>query len=242
MGPTDVDLRAEQDAPAFKSASFEIVDLPLIRYVAGLGKPMIVSTGMASLGEIEEVVSLLRDMGTPFALLHCTSGYPTPAEDCALRTLAHMQQTFRTVVGLSDHTHGIAVPVAATALGATIIEKHFTLSRAEGGVDADFSLEPAEFAAMAEGCRTAWKALGQIDYGLKPSEKGAIYGRRSLYVVTDVRAGEVLTPQTVRSIRPGYGLPPKYLPDVVGKVASRDLKKGEPFAWSMLADQPAQAE
>ena len=234
--PSAVDLLAELGAPAYKIASFEIVDLPLIRYVAQQGKPVIVSTGMASLGEIEEVVTLLRDMGTSFALLHCTSGYPTPPQDSALRTIAHMAQTFRTVVGLSDHSHGIAVPVAATALGANIIEKHFTLSRAEGGVDADFSLEPAEFAAMAESCRTAWQALGQIDYGLKPSEKAAVYGRRSLYVVQDVRAGETLTPKTVRSIRPGYGLPPKYLPDILGKVASRDLKKGEPLAWSMLAD------
>lgn len=233
--PTAVDLLERLNAPAFKIASFEIVDLPLIRYAARLGRPLILSTGMASLGEIGEAVAAVREAGAPVMLLHCTSGYPTPPEECALRTIPHLADAFDVTVGLSDHTHGVAVPVAAVALGASVVEKHFTLSRAEGGVDADFSLEPAEFALMVQSCKAAWAAAGKIDYALKPSEQGAIYGRRSLYVVEDVAAGEILTERNVRSIRPGFGLPPKHLPEVLGRAAVRDLRRGEPLAWTMLA-------
>lgn len=233
--PTAVDLLAGLNAPAYKIASFELVDLPLIRRVAAEGKPVILSTGLASLGEIAEAVATVRAEGAPALLLHCTSGYPTPPEDCDLRTIPHLAETFGVVAGLSDHTCGIAVPVAAVALGAVIVEKHFTLSRAEGGVDSEFSLEPQEFAAMAGACRTAWAALGRVDYTQKPSEAAGAAHRRSLYVVADVAAGEVLTGAHVRSIRPGFGLPPKHLPQVLGMRAARDLKRGEPLSWTMVA-------
>ncbi|MBC7906131.1 MAG: pseudaminic acid synthase [Rhodospirillaceae bacterium] len=232
---TAVDLLEKLGAPAFKIASFEIIDLPLVRDAARLGKPVILSTGMASLGEIGEALSVVREAGAPALLLHCTSGYPTPPEECDLRTIAHLSEAFDVAVGLSDHTLGIGVPVAAVALGATVIEKHFTLSRAEGGVDADFSLEPQEFAAMVQACKTAFAAVGQVDYRIKPSEASGLNSRRSLYVVEDVKGGETLTERNVRSIRPGFGLLPKYLPEIVGRIAARDLKKGEPLAWSMVA-------
>lgn len=238
--PTAVDLLADLGAPAFKIASFEIIDLPLVRYAARLGKPMILSTGMATLGEIGEAVEAIRQVSdAPVLLLHCTSGYPTPPEDCDLRTIPHLAQAFAAPVGLSDHTHGIAVPVAAVALGAVAIEKHFTLARADGGVDSAFSLEPAELRAMTDACRTAWRALGRVDYALKPSEGAGRDHRRSLYVVADVREGEVLSERNVRSIRPGHGLAPKYLPDVLGRRATRDLSRGEPLDWSMLGGMGA---
>jgi N-acetylneuraminate synthase len=232
--PTAVDLLVGLGAPAFKIASFELVDLPLIRAAARHGKPMILSTGLASLGEIAEAVAAVRDEGAPVMLLHCTSGYPTPPEECDLRTIPHMAEAFHVPVGLSDHTHGIAVPVAAVALGAVVVEKHFTLSRADGGVDAEFSLEPQEFAAMANACRTAWAALGQVGYELKPSEMAGAGHRRSLYVVADLAVGEVVTERHVRSIRPGNGLAPKHLPQVLGMRAVRSLKRGEPFDWTMV--------
>lgn len=233
--PTAVDLLEALGAPAFKIASFEIIDLPLIRYAARLGRPLILSTGMASIGEIGEALDVAREAGGPVLLLHCTSGYPTVPEDCALRTIPHMAEGFDVAVGLSDHTQGIAVPIAAVTLGATVIEKHFTLSRAEGGVDAEFSLEPAEFAAMVQACKTAFAAVGQVDYRIKPSEMSGLKSRRSLYVVEEVKGGDRLTERNIRSIRPGYGLLPKYLPEIVGRMAARDLKKGEPLAWSMVA-------
>lgn len=232
---TAVELLAGFDAPAYKIASFELIDLPLIRRVASQGKPVILSTGLASLGEIAEAVAAVREEGAPVMLLHCTSGYPTPPEDCDLRTIPHLAETFGVSAGLSDHTYGVAVPVAAVALGAVVVEKHFTLSRAEGGVDSDFSLEPHEFAAMAQACRTAWAALGSVDYTLKPSEVAGANHRRSLYVVADVAAGEVLSERHVRSIRPGFGLAPKHLPQVLGLRAARDLKRGEPLNWTMVA-------
>jgi len=233
--PTAVDMLERLGAPAYKIASFEIVDLPLVRHAARTGKPLVVSTGMASLGEIAEAVAAVREAGdNPLALLHCTSGYPTPPEDIHLRTIPHLAEAFGVAAGLSDHTHGIAVPVAAVALGATVIEKHMTLSRAEGGVDADFSLEPHEFKAMVEACRTAHAALGRVDYTLKPSEAGGRAFRRSLYVTRDVAAGEPLTADNVRSIRPGLGLAPKYLPDVLGRRAARALARGEPLDWTMI--------
>ncbi|MGQ9371560.1 pseudaminic acid synthase [Azospirillum sp. A39] len=232
---TAVDLLERLDAPAFKIASYEIVDLPLIRRAARSGRPLIVSTGLATLGEIAEAVEAAG--GVPLALLHCVSGYPTPVEDCNLRTIAHLGAAFGVPAGLSDHTQGVAVPVAATALGAAVIEKHLVLSRADGGVDSAFSLEPAEFKAMVEAVRTAHAALGRVNYALEPSEAGGRDYRRSLYVVADVAAGEALTPANVRSIRPGFGLPPKHLPAVLGRRAARALRRGEPLRWDMLAPE-----
>lgn len=234
---TAADLLQDLSAPAFKIASFEIVDIPLIKYVAGLGKPMILSTGMASLGDISEAVAAVREYPeTPLMLLHCTSGYPTPPEDCDLRTIAHLSEAFSVPTGLSDHTEGVAVPVASVALGAVVIEKHFTLSRADGGVDAAFSLEPDEFKSMARACDIAWRALGRVDYSPKSSESGTLQIRRSLYAVKDIDKGEPFTKDNVRSIRPGVGLSPKYLPKVLGGTASRAIKFGEPITWHMIAE------
>jgi pseudaminic acid synthase len=227
-----VELLERLGAPAFKIASFELVDLPLVRRVAQAGKPVFLSTGMASLGEIGEAVEAASSV--PLMLFHCTSGYPTPPEDCDLRTIPHLASCFGTLAGLSDHTLGVAAPVAAVALGAVAIEKHFMLSRADGGVDSAFSLEPAEFKLMADACRTAWAALGRIDYTIKESERGGRFYRRSLYVVADVPAGTPLGPDQIRSIRPGYGLAPKHLDDLLGRRATRDLKRGEPVDWSMV--------
>lgn len=232
---TAVDLLERLDAPAFKIASFELNDLPLIRRAARSGKPMILSTGLATLGEVAEAVEAVGD--APLVLLHCVSGYPTPPEDCNLRTIPHLAQAFGVGVGLSDHTHGVAVPVAAAALGAVVIEKHFTLSRADGGVDGAFSLEPAEFKAMADAVRTAWAALGRVHYGVKPSEAGGRDYRRSLYVTADVAAGEALSATNVRSIRPGFGMEPKQLHAVLGRRAARALKRGEPLRWDMLTPE-----
>lgn len=232
---TAVELLEELDAPAFKIASFELIDLPLIRRAAQSGKPLIMSTGLATLGEIEEAVAAAGDV--PLALLHCVSGYPTPPEDCNLWTIPHLAECFGVTAGLSDHSQGIAVPVAAAVMGATVIEKHFTLSRADGGVDSAFSLEPAEFKAMAEAVRTATAAMGRVDYTVKPSEAGGRDYRRSLYVVADVEAGEPLTAANVRSIRPGFGMAPKHLPAVLGRRAARRLQRGEPLGWDMLAPQ-----
>lgn len=229
---TAVELLERLDAPAFKIASFELTDLPLIRRAARSGKPLIMSTGLANLGEIAEAVEAAGSV--PLALLHCVSGYPTPPEDCNLRTIPHLAEAFGVTAGLSDHTHGIAVPVAAAVVGASIVEKHFTLSRADGGVDSAFSLEPAEFQAMAAAVRIASAAMGRVDYGVKPSEAGGRDYRRSLYVVADVAAGEPLTAANVRSIRPGFGLAPKYLPAVLTSRAARPLRRGEPLDWSML--------
>lgn len=224
------------DCPAYKIASFELVDLPLIAKAAATGKPLILSTGMADLAEIAEAVETARAAGaSSIALLHCVSGYPTPAEESNLRTLPHLAEAFGVVVGLSDHTLGTTVAVAATALGAAIVEKHLTLRRDDGGPDAAFSLEPDEFAAMAEACRTAWAALGRVDYGRKPSERGNLVFRRSLYVVADIEKGETFTPRNVRSIRPGHGLPPKFLPLVLGRRARVRLRRGTPLEFGHLA-------
>ncbi|WP_449234265.1 pseudaminic acid synthase [Azospirillum doebereinerae] len=235
---TAVELLERLDAPAFKIASFEMIDHGLIRRAARSGKPLIVSTGLATLGEVAEAVEAVGS-DAPLALLHCVSGYPTPPEDCNLRTIPHLAEMFGVTVGLSDHSPGVAVPVAATALGATIIEKHFTLSRAEGGVDSAFSLEPAEFKAMAESVRTAWAALGRVHYGVEPSEVGGRGYRRSLYIVADVVAGEPLTAANLRSIRPGFGLEPKHLPALLGRRAARPLTRGTPLRWDMLAPEDA---
>lgn len=224
---TAVDLLEELGAPAYKIASFEAIDLPLIRYAARTGKPMIISTGMADAQEIAEAVQAARDGGCrELALLHCVSGYPAPAADYNLRTLTDMRQRFGVVTGLSDHTLDNTTAIASVALGAAIIEKHFTLDRSAGGPDSSFSLEPPQLRELCTGARTAWEALGRVDYGLKSSETGNVKFRRSLYFVEKVRAGEPIPRSAVRSVRPGFGLPPKMLDEVIGKVARRDI---EPF-------------
>jgi N-acetylneuraminate synthase len=233
--PTAVELLEKLEAPAYKIASFEIVDLPLIRRVAQAGKPMVISTGMASLQEIGEAIEAARAAGCrEIAVLHCTSGYPTPPEDSNLCTIGDLAATFDVVIGLSDHTRTIAVPIAAVALGASLIEVHLTLRRADGGEDAEFSLEPEELTEMIRGCRTAWTALGKVSYALEASEKGNKTFRRSLYVVQDIPAGGRLTAENVRSIRPGHGLPPKHLPEVLGRRAGRAIARGTPLAWSLI--------
>jgi len=230
-----VDLLESLDCPVYKVASFELIDLPLIHRIAATGKPMILSTGMASLGEIAEAVATARAAGCPqLALLHCVSGYPTPAVDANLRTLPHLAEGFGVVAGLSDHTQGTGVAVAAVALGACIIEKHVTLRRADGGPDAEFSLEPAELSALARDCRLAWQALGRVNYDLKDSERGNMCFRRSLYAVRDLAAGEELDASAVRSIRPGYGLPPKLLPVILGRRARQFIARGTPLSWDLL--------
>lgn len=233
--PTAVELLAGLGAPAYKIASFELVDLPLIELCARTGKPLIMSTGLASPQEIAEAVEAARGSGDGgVILLHCTSAYPAPASDMNLRTLQHLAEQHGVVVGLSDHTLGLASSVAAVALGACFIEKHFTLSRAEGGVDSGFSLEPEELARLTAETREAWLALGEVRYDDVPSEAASRDHRRSLYVVADVAAGEALTPSNVRSIRPGKGMAPKHLPEVLTRRASRDLRRGSPLDWSML--------
>lgn len=232
---TAIDLLEGLGAPAYKIASFELVDLPLIRRAAATGKPVILSTGMADLGEIEAAVQAARTAGCKdLLLLHCVSGYPTPVEDSNLLTLPHLAAAFDCPVGLSDHSHGTAVAVAAVALGAVMVEKHFTLSRADGGPDSGFSLEPEELAALARDCRAAHAALGRVSYERAPSEQRSAAFRRSLYVARPIRAGEILNAENVRSVRPANGLAPKYLPEVLGRRARVDLAAGTPLAWNLL--------
>ena len=234
-----VDFLENLDVPAYKIASFEIVDLPLIEFIAKAGKPIIMSTGMATLGEIEEAVQAIRGQGNnQIALLKCTSAYPAPPQEMNLRTLPHLSDTFELPVGLSDHTLGVAVAVTSIALGACIIEKHLTLSRADGGPDSAFSLEPQEFKAMVEAVHIAEKALGQIHYGISERETHSRVFRRSLFVVDDVKAGKAFTQSNVRSIRPGNGLPPNYLMEVLSYCASQDLVRGTPLQWCHLARGP----
>jgi len=233
--PTAVAFLEDLGAPAYKIASFELVDIPLIDLVARTGKPMIMSTGLASPADIAEAVQAVRRAGAPDPiLLHCTSGYPTPPREMNLRTMQHLAEAHDVITGLSDHTLGTAVSVAAVALGAKVIEKHFTLRRADGGPDAEFSLEPAELKRLVEDCRAAWESLGSIDYGRVESEEANKDLRRSLYVVSDVRRGDRLTSENIRSIRPGFGLPPKHLPEVLGRIATQDLRRGTPLDWSMF--------
>jgi N-acetylneuraminate synthase len=233
---TAVNFLEQMGVPAHKIASFELVDLPLLRKVATTGKPVIMSTGMATLAEIDEAVHTLREGGCrQLALLKCVSAYPAPPEEMNLRTIPHLAEAFDCPVGLSDHTLDLAVPVAAVALGACIIEKHFTLARADGGPDAAFSLEPAEFKAMVEAVRIAEKAVGQVHYGITEHEQSSRVFRRSLFVVKDMKKGEAFTPANVRSIRPGSGLHTRYLPDVLGRHASRDIACGTPLSWACMA-------
>ena len=233
--PTAVDFLETLAAPAYKVASFEIVDTPLVAAMARTGKPLIVSTGLSSPEDVDDAVKAAQGAGDGgLILLHCTSGYPTPAAQMHLRTMADLGARHGVPVGLSDHTMGTAVSVAAVALGACVIEKHFTLARADGGPDAAFSLEPDELATLTRDCRLAWEALGGVHYETVEAEAASRDHRRSLYVVADVRRGEILTADNVRSIRPGFGLAPKHLYGVLGRPAARDLKKGEPLAWDQL--------
>lgn len=223
--PTAVDLLEELGTPAFKIASFEAVDLPLIRYVAEKGKPIIISTGMADIQEITEAVEAAQAGGcTNLALLHCVSGYPAPASDYNLATLTDMATRFGVPIGLSDHTLDNTTAIASVALGACIIEKHMTLDRTGGGPDDSFSLEPAEFAALCRDSKIAWQAVGKVDYGRKSSEQDNVQFRRSLYFVKDLNAGEVITQDAVRSVRPGYGLAPKFMSYVVGRKVVRNVQ------------------
>jgi N-acetylneuraminate synthase len=233
--PTAVDFLENLGVPAYKVASFELIDLPLVEKMASTGKPLILSTGMATMAEIAEAVETVRSVSSSgLALLKCTSAYPALPEEMNLQTIPHLAEAFAAPAGLSDHTLGIAVPVAAISLGACIIEKHFTLSRSEPGPDSAFSLEPHEFRAMVEGVRTAEKAIGGVHYGLSGRDEANRVFRRSLFVVQEVRAGETFTEKNVRSIRPGHGLPPKYLPKVLGRRASCDLTKGTPLTWDLI--------
>lgn len=221
---TAVDLLEDLNAPAYKIASFEAVDLPLIKYVARTGKPMIISTGMADAEEIQEAIDAAREGGCKeLAILHCVSGYPAPAEDYNLRTIPNMIERFGLVTGLSDHTLDNTTAIASVVMGASIIEKHFTLDRSGGGPDDSFSLEPAELAALCRDSKTAWAALGKVDYGRKSSEQGNVKFRRSLYFVKDLKAGDVITADAVRSVRPGFGVAPKYLEVVIGSRVAADV-------------------
>lgn len=232
---TAVDFLEGLAVPAYKIASFEIVDLPLIAKAAATGKPLIISTGMAGLAEIDEAVTAARRAGAGgVILLQCSSAYPAPPQSLNLRTIPHLAQAFGAPAGLSDHTLGLAAPVAAAALGACVIEKHLTLSRSEPGPDAAFSLEPAEFAQMVREVRFAQAALGEVRYGPAPEEQASLAFRRSLFVVRDVAAGEVFTPENVRSIRPAGGLSPKYLGEVLGRRAVRGAARGAPLTWDLI--------
>lgn len=221
---TAVDFLEDLGAPAYKIASFEAIDLPLIRYAASTGKPMIISTGLADKDEIEEAVDTAKSAGcSEMVLLHCVSGYPAPAADYNLATLSDMAKHFCVPVGLSDHTLSTTTAVASVAMGACVVEKHFTLDRSRGGPDDSFSFEPSEFKLLIEQVSEAWIALGKIDYGRKSSEVSTIKFRRSLYYVKDIRKGDIISPTDVRSVRPGYGIPPKYLKDILGTIAKRDI-------------------
>jgi len=226
---TAVDLLEDLNAPAYKIASFEAIDLPLISYVASTGKPMIISTGMANAEEIEEAIEAAKEGGcTELAILHCVSGYPAPAGDYNLSTIPDMIGRFGLVTGLSDHTLDNTTAIASVVMGASIIEKHFTLDRNGGGPDDSFSLEPAELAALCRDSKTAWLALGSVDYGRKSSEQGNIKFRRSLYFTSDLKPGDVISQHDIRSVRPGFGLPPKYFNQVVGKTVNQEVKKYTP--------------
>ena len=232
---TAVDFLEGMGVPAYKVASFEIVDIPLIEYIASKGKPIIISTGMTTPAEIDEAIKAARRGGaSQVALLKCTSAYPASPEEMNLRTIPDMARKFGVPVGLSDHTLGIAVPVAAVALGACIIERHFTLSRGTPSPDSAFSLEPDEFKTMVEAVRTAEKALGQISYKVSEQEAKSRVFRRSLFVVRDVKKGEIFTEENVRSIRPGYGLPPRHLKDVLGRRAAQHIQRGTPLGWQLI--------
>ena len=233
---TAVDLLEDLNAPAYKIASFEAVDHALIKYVASTGKPMIISTGLADAQEIQEAIDAAREGGCKeLAILHCVSGYPAPAEDYNLRTIPDMIQRFGLTVGLSDHTLDNTTAITSVAMGASIIEKHFTLDRRGGGPDDSFSLEPAELAALCRDSKTAWAALGQVDYGRKSSEQGNVKFRRSLYFVREMKAGDLIVASAVRSVRPGFGLAPKYLKEIIGRRILVDVNANTPVKLIMLS-------
>ncbi|WP_299661718.1 pseudaminic acid synthase [uncultured Psychromonas sp.] len=232
---TAVDLLEELNAPAYKIASFELVDLPLIARVAKTGKPMIMSTGMANKEEIQEAVDCARESGCEeLVVLHCVSGYPAPAEQYNLKTIADISASFNVLSGLSDHTIDNATAVASVVLGACLIEKHVTMDRSGGGADDSFSLEPKELAQLCKDSKTAWEALGHVNYERTEAEKGNVKFRRSLYVVKDIKVGEKFTADNVRSIRPGFGLPPKYYDVVLKRTAEQDVSKGTALTFNML--------
>jgi len=232
---TAVDLLESLEVACYKIASFENTDLPLIRRVAATGKPMIISTGMASIAELDDTVCAAREAGCKdLILLKCTSTYPATADNTNILTIPHLHELFNCEVGLSDHTMGIGVSVASVALGATVIEKHFTLNRSDGGVDSTFSMEPAEMAQLVLETERAWQALGKVSYGATEAEKKSMVFRRSLYVVKDLNAGEVLNKDNVRAIRPGLGLPPKYLEVVLGKTVKQDVRRGTALCWDLI--------
>jgi len=232
---TAVEFLENLDVPAYKIASFENIDLPLLRRIAQTGQPIIMSTGMATLAEIDEAVRTIRESGgDQLALLKCTSAYPSPPEEMNLRTIPHLSSAFGVPVGLSDHTLENSVPVAAVTLGACIIEKHFTLSRDIPGPDSAFSLEPAEFKAMVDAVRTVEKALGSVHYGVSDKEKASRVFRRSLFIVQEMKAGELFTTENIRSIRPSDGLHTRHLEDILGRRANRDIKRGTPLSWELV--------
>jgi pseudaminic acid synthase len=232
---TSVDFLESLDAPAYKIASFEAVDLPLIRYVASQGKPLIISTGMADEQEIQEAVEVSRSAGcSQLALLRCVSGYPAPSDEYNLRTIPDMQARFGTLVGLSDHTLDNTTAIAAVAMGASIIEKHFTLDRLGGGPDDSFSLEPTELNALCRDVKIAWQSMGSIEYGCKPSERANVKFRRSLYFIKPLHPGDVITEDAIKSVRPGYGLAPKYLPEVIGRRVKKPVCYGDPVTFDRL--------
>ncbi|MBI3804156.1 MAG: pseudaminic acid synthase [Nitrospirae bacterium] len=232
---TAVDFLEKLDVPCYKIASFENTDLPLIRRVAATGKPMIISTGMATVADLDESVRAAREAGNKeLILLKCTSSYPATPRNTNIMTIPHLRSLFGCEVGLSDHTLGVGVSVASVALGATVVEKHFTLRRADGGVDSAFSMEPAEMAQLVAETERAWQALGRVSYGTTEAEKKSIQFRRSLYIVQDLKAGEVLTRENVRAIRPGLGLPTKFLDQVLGQTVKQDVKRGTALGWGMI--------
>ena len=232
---TAVDFLEKLDVPAYKIASFEAADTPLVRKVAATGKPLIISTGMVTPDEIEETLEVARSAGAKdIALLHCVSAYPANPKDTNLITISQLEERFGVLAGLSDHTLGTAVSVSAVVLGAQIIEKHVTLSRADGGPDAEFSLEPDELKALVEDCHIAWRSIGEARIGRQEAAEDSLVFKRSLYVVDDMKAGDVFTALNVRSIRPGYGLAPKHLDEIYGHVAKKEIKRGTPMSWALV--------
>jgi N-acetylneuraminate synthase len=232
---TSVDFLESLDVPCYKIASFENTDLPLIRRVAATGKPLIMSTGMASVAELDESVCAAREAGCKdLILLKCTSTYPATPQNTNLRTIVHLRELFNCEVGLSDHTMGIGVAVASVAMGAAVIEKHFTLNRSDGGVDSAFSMEPSEMAQLVDEVERAWMAMGSVAYGATEAEKKSTVFRRSLYVVSDLKAGDEVTRENIRAIRPGLGLPTKYLEQVLGRKVNQDVKRGTALTWTLI--------
>ncbi|MDS1002888.1 pseudaminic acid synthase [Clostridium sporogenes] len=232
---TAVDFLEDMDVPAYKIASFEITDIPLIEYIASKSKPIIISTGIATLSDIEEAINACKRVGNnQIALLKCTSAYPAPIEEANLKTMVNMNETFNVITGLSDHTLGSTVAVAAVALGAKIIEKHFTLSRKNGGPDSKFSMEPEEFKQMVKDIRNVEKSLGKVSYELTEKQKKSREFSRSLFIVKDIKEGEDFTEENVKSIRPAYGMQPKYMKNIIGKKANCDINKGIPMNWNFI--------